>query len=163
MKKAFCKERVLQHFDVSKPIKLETNASEKAIGGVLWQHNKEMNRHPIAYYSCKMLSAERNYEIYNAKLLVIVEGFKTWHHYLKKAAYIILVLTDHNNLKKFIETTCLSSYQIWWAQELLRYDFKIDYCPGIKNLVDALFQPLTNKNANKKLVEQNWKILDKLQ
>lgn len=44
-----------------------------------------------------MLLAEQNYEIYNAEFLAIVENFKTWHHYLEQAAYIILVFTNHNN------------------------------------------------------------------
>ena len=35
LKQAFCEEPVLQHFDVSKPIRVETDASGKAIGGVL--------------------------------------------------------------------------------------------------------------------------------
>ena len=47
LKKPFCKEFVLQHFDVSKSIRLETNASRKAIGGVLCQQNKKMNWHPL--------------------------------------------------------------------------------------------------------------------
>ena len=64
-----------------------------------------MNWHPVAYYLRKMLPAERNYETHDAELLAIVEGFKTWRHYLEGAAHTILVLTDHNNLKKFMETT----------------------------------------------------------
>ena len=73
-----------------------------------------------------MLPAEQNYETHDAELLAIVNSFKTWCHYLKRVANIILVLTDHNNLKKFIEITHPSSRQIHWAQKLLQYDFKID-------------------------------------
>ena len=62
-----------------------------------------------------MASAERNYETHDAELLAIVEGFKTWRHYLEGVAHTILVLTDHNSLKKFTETTCLSGRQIQWA------------------------------------------------
>ena len=62
-----------------------------------------------------MALAEWNYETHDAKLLAIVEGFRTWRHYLKRAAYTILILIDHNNLKKFMETTCLSGRQIRWA------------------------------------------------
>lgn len=163
LKLAFCKESVLQYFDILKPIRLETDAFGKAIGGVLCQQDSDMNWHPIAYYSHKMLPAERNYETRDAELLAIVEDFKTWHHYLEGAAHKILVLTDHNNLKKFMETIGLSGRQIGWAQELSRYDFKIDYCPGTKNPADALSRPLTDENSEKDLVEQNRKILDKLQ
>lgn len=122
-----------------------------------------MNWHPVAYYSRKMLPAERNYETHDAELLAIVEGFKTWRHYLEGAVHTVLVLTDHNNLKKFMETTRLSGRQIRWAQELSRYDFKIDYRPGTKNPADALSRPLADEDAEKELVEQNRRILDKLQ
>ena len=138
LKKAFCEERVLQHFDVSKPIRVKTDASRKVIGGVLCQQNTDNNWYLVAYYSRKIAPAERNYETHDAELLVIVEGFRTWRHYLKGATHTILVLTDHNNLKKFMKTTCLSGRQIQWAQELLCYDFKIDYRLGSKNLADAL-------------------------
>ena len=77
LKKAFCKEPVLQHFDMSKPIRLETDASGKAIGGILYQQDIDKNWHPVAYYLRKMLFAERNYETHDAELLEIMEGFKT--------------------------------------------------------------------------------------
>lgn len=102
LKQVFCEEPILQYFDVSKPIRLETDASGKAIGGVFCQQDTDMNWHPVAYYSRKMLPAEPNYETHDAVLLAIVDGFKTWRYYLEGAAHTILVLTDHKNLKKFI-------------------------------------------------------------
>ena len=77
-----------------------------------------MNWYLIIYYLCKMLLPARKYKTHEAKLLAIVESFKTWRHYLEEAAYTILVLTDHNNLKKFMETTRPSGRQVWRAQEL---------------------------------------------
>ena len=61
-----------------------------------------------------MLPAERNYEAHDAELLAIVEGFKPWRHYLEGTALTVLVLTNHNNLKKFMETIRLSGRQIRW-------------------------------------------------
>ena len=153
LKKAFCEEPVLQHFDVSKLIRVEIDASGKTIEGVLCQQNTDNNWHPVAYYLRKMAPAEQNYETHNAELLAIVEGFRTWRHYLEGAAHTILVLTDHNNLKKFMETTRLSGRQIRWTQELSRYDFKIDYRPRSKNPADALSRPLTDKDVEKELIE----------
>lgn len=43
LKQAFCKEPVLQHFDVFKPIQVETNASRKVIKKVLCQQNIDIN------------------------------------------------------------------------------------------------------------------------
>lgn len=72
-----------------------------------------MNWHVVAYYSCKILPAEQNYEIHNVALWVIMEVLKNWRHYLEGAAQTILVFTDYNNFKKFMEMTCLSGQQIW--------------------------------------------------
>ena len=84
--------------------------------------------YPVAYYSQKMIPAETRYETHNAKLLAIVEAFKNWHHYLEDCQYKLLVLTNHNNLRRFMNTKSLSSRQVRWAQELSRYHFRIDYC-----------------------------------
>ena len=62
-----------------------------------------------------------------------------------------------------METTRLSSKRIQLAQKLSRCDFKIDYCPDTKNLANAFSRPLTYKDAEKMLVKQNRKILNKLQ
>lgn len=162
LKKAFCEEPILHHFDVLKSIRLLTDASGKAIRGVLYQQDTDMNQYPVAYYLHKILPAERNYQTHDAELLAIVECFNTWRHYFEGAAHTILVLTDYNNIEKFMETTSLSGRQIHQAQQLSQYDFKIDYHPGRKNPADVLSQPLTDKDAEKELFEQNQKILNKL-
>lgn len=45
----------------------------------------------------------------------------------------------------------------------MRYDLKIDYRLGTKNSADALSRPIIDDDAEKELVEQKHKILDKLQ
>ena len=68
--------------------------------------------HPIAYFSRKMIPVETRYKTHNAELLAIVEAFKTWRHYLEGCKHEVLVLTDHNNLRRFINTKNLSSRQV---------------------------------------------------
>ena len=142
LKLAFIKAPILQHFDLKSHIRIETDASDYSIGGVLSQLNLDSNKplnesnlnksdfgqwHPVAYFSRKMISIETQYETHNAELLAIIEAFKTWRHYLEGCKYEILVLTDHNNLRQFMDTKNLSSRQIRWAQEPLRYYFRINY------------------------------------
>ena len=54
----------------------------------------DMNWHPTAYDSRKMLSAERNYEMHDVEFFAIVEDFKTWRYYLEGSAHTILFFTD---------------------------------------------------------------------
>ncbi|UTT89698.1 hypothetical protein NDA17_007024 [Ustilago hordei] len=67
---AFTSAGVLQHFDYHLPTRLETNASDFAIAGVLKQEH-EGRWHPVAFYSRKMSSAEKNYEMHDKELLAV--------------------------------------------------------------------------------------------
>ena len=142
---AFIKASILQHFDPEYYIRIKTDVSVYAIGGVLSQlaSGTSPDRviikadlgqwHPVAFFSRKMIPAETRYETHDSKLLAIVEAFKTWWHYMKGCRYEVLVFTDYNNLHCFIDTKSLSSKQVRWAQELSQYHFRIDYCQGKAN------------------------------
>ena len=65
-----------------------------------------------------MIPAETCYETHNAELLAIVKAFKHWRYYLEGCQYKVLVLIDHNNLRRFINTKSFSFRQVCWAQEL---------------------------------------------
>ncbi len=56
-----------------------------------------------------MIPVEIWYKTHNRELLAIVEAFKTWKHYLKGFKYEILILTNHNNLQRFMDTKSLIS------------------------------------------------------
>ena len=56
---------------------MEIDASGHAIGGVLSQE-QDRKWKPIAFLSRTIQPAERNYEIYNKKLLAIVEALAKW-------------------------------------------------------------------------------------
>ncbi|KAJ1602009.1 hypothetical protein NDA14_000565 [Ustilago hordei] len=67
---AFMTAGVLQHFNYHLPTRLETDASDFAIAGVLKQEH-EGCWHLVAFYSRKMSSAEKNYEIHDKELLAV--------------------------------------------------------------------------------------------
>ena len=118
---AFTEAPILRHFDPECHIRIETDASGYAIGGVLSQLASETSFdevvtkadlgqwHPIVIFSRKIIPAETQYKTHNGELLAIIEAFKTWRHYLKGCKHEVLVLTDHNNLCCFMDTKSLSS------------------------------------------------------
>ena len=61
------------YFDAKCRIKLETDALGYAISEILSQ-KQETEWKILAYFSCKMINAERIYEIYDVELLAIVES-----------------------------------------------------------------------------------------
>ena len=112
-----------------------------------------------------MIPAETRYETHDGKLLAIVKVFKTWRHYLEGCKHEILVLTNHNNLRRFIDTKSLSSRQVYWVQKLFCYHFCIDYRQDKTNgAADTLLQhPWQNAKEEVTLWAKNTKILHQLQ
>ena len=167
LRQAFVKAPILHHFDPERHIRIETDVSGYAIGGVLSQLTSDDSGrwHPVAFFSRKMIPAETRYETHDGELLAIVEAFKTWRHYLEGSQHEVLVLTDHNNLRRFMNTKSLSSRQIRWAQELSRYHFRIDYRQGKANgAADALSRyPQRSAEEEETLRDENVKILHRLQ
>ena len=174
---AFTEALILWHFDPECHIRIETDASGYAIGGVLSQlasgtspdgvvTKTDLGQwHPVAFFSRKMIPAETWYETHNGKLLAIVEAFKTWRHYLEGCKHKVFVLTDHNNLRRFIDTKNLSFRQVCWAQKLSQYHFRIDYCQGKANAAaDALSKfPQRSQHEEEELRAENGQILHCLQ
>jgi hypothetical protein len=76
LKRSFISAPILPHFDSERKIVLETNASHLVIVGVLSQYDNNDILYPVAYFSRKHSLAEINYEIYDKRLLAIIQAFK---------------------------------------------------------------------------------------
>ena len=63
-------------FESEKLIMLEMNMLNETIEAYINQSNDKKCLHLIAFHNRKFTDAELNYEIYNKKLLVIVNSFK---------------------------------------------------------------------------------------
>jgi len=137
------KEKITSQLVLSLPrregkFRVETDASEHAIGGVLSQ---EQNRKwkPIAFLLRTMQPAEWNYEIYDKELLAMVEALAKWKQYLLDAAEPFEVWMDHENLKYFREPHKLNGRQARWYLKLQDYDFTLKHILGKTNMkVDIL-------------------------
>jgi RNase H-like domain found in reverse transcriptase/Reverse transcriptase (RNA-dependent DNA polymerase)/Integrase zinc binding domain len=148
LKVAFTTAPMLNHFDPELFTVIETDASGQAVAGILTQYRSEKMlkadgraastlRHPIAFWSRKMIPAEMNYQTHDQELLAIVQCFRQWRHYLLGTHFKVIVLTDHNNLKYFMTTKVLNGRQARWAELLAQYDFEIQYRTGKTNPADA--------------------------
>ncbi len=76
MKKCMTETSILRHFDQTCNFILEINSFNYVNDKVLSQYDDEEVLHSIAFYSKNMSSAECNYEIYDKKLLIIIQAFK---------------------------------------------------------------------------------------
>jgi hypothetical protein len=124
-------------FDPRKPVHIETDAFDRAIGACLTQ-DCGGERHAVAYYSRKITLAEQNYDIHDKELLAIVAALQHWRVYAEGAPSLT-ILTDHKNLLTFTTTKVLNRRQVRWSELLGQYKFKIQYRPGKDNgRADAL-------------------------
>jgi len=135
--KAFQEAPLLRHFDPDRPIRVEADASDAALGGVISQLQDTGKWHPIAFFSKQFKGAELNYSTPDKELMAIVECFKHWRQYLEGSQHTIEVWSDHYNLQGFMKQPRINGRQARWLVYLTPYDFIIYHRPGSQNPADA--------------------------
>lgn len=104
---------VFAHYRPEAETKIETDASEGVIGGVLFQKTGEY-WHPVAFLLNMMIEVERKYEIHDYELLVIIHALKEWSLELtglqRKEPF--KVYTDYRALQWFRTKQSLNHCQI---------------------------------------------------
>ncbi|MBW0469997.1 hypothetical protein O181_009712 [Austropuccinia psidii MF-1] len=138
LKEAFTTSPILSYLKPSLPAIVETDASDYALGAVLIQVN-DSGKHPIAFYSCKLLPAKLNYEVHDKELLGIFWALKRWRSFLLSLSDSFGVLTDHSSLQYFMYSKVLTCCQAHWEEFFSEFHFSITYCSGrLATLPDAL-------------------------
>jgi hypothetical protein len=92
---------VLQRPDQEKPFELEVDASQFALGAILYQRDDKGKLRPVAYHSETFNKAEQGYNIHDRELLTVVKGLENWRHLLLGAKHKVTVYTDHANLQYY--------------------------------------------------------------
>jgi len=139
LKRRFTSAPLLLMFDPEKPIHLETDASDYAIGACILQPDDNGKWLPVAYHSRKLTGPELNYEIYDKELLAIVEALRHWRVYCEGPKYTVDIYSDHKNLLYWTTTKKLHGRLIRWSETMSAYNFRIHYVKGKENgRADAL-------------------------
>ncbi len=148
LRDVFMKISILRHFDSEWHIHIEINAFNYAVASILSQSDDEDQWHSIAFWFRMIIDIKRNYETYDQKLLIIVAMFKHWWHYVEDSYHTVKVLTDHNNLKNFMNVWKLNERQVKWVMRLLICDFEIAHKSGKTNSINASSRWSDYKNKN---------------
>lgn len=110
-----------------------------------------------------MILTECNYEIYNKKLLIIIQCFEQWWSELEETDLSVKILTDHKSLEYFMKTKKLTQCQTQWAEFLSQYNFIVIYWPEKQNeKADLLIrhsEDLLKDEQNERQQIQYWIIL----
>ena len=86
---------VLVFCDFEKPFLLETDASKEGLGVVLSQKQSNGWYHPIAFGSCSLSPAEKNY--HSSKLELLALKWSVMEHFKEYLTYAPFVLWTDNN------------------------------------------------------------------
>jgi hypothetical protein len=126
LKNAFTLAPILQIPNNVAPYCLETDSLDFATGAVLEQMGEDGLWHPVAFYSKSLDEHERNYEIYNKDLLIIIRALDEYRHYLEGHPEPVEIWSDHLNLTYFCQAPKLTRCQACWS--LFLTCFHINLC-----------------------------------
>ena len=133
IKEKFCSNVVLHYPDRQRPFYVQTDASDFALGAVLYQINGK-NEHEVLQFASRTLKgAELAYYTTEKELLAIVWSLQKFRSYLLGSK--IHVITDHAALLFLKECKLAHARLTRWSLAIQDYDITIEHCEGKKNHV----------------------------
>ena len=109
LKQFFTTISILVYYNPAWRIIVESNISSFVILAVISQLLEAIGQwHSMAFWLQKMQPAKKNYRVDESEILVIVEAYKHWRHYLEGVTYKVHMITNHCNLRIFFTTKNLT-------------------------------------------------------
>lgn len=137
MKNAFVHCVKLYHYIPGATYKLQTDASDMGISGVLYQIDQNNEHRIVALVSRCLTAAEVNYTVTEKELLAIVYSITKLRVFLIGVKFEII--TDHKGLTFLKSTPYLCARLIRWSLLLQQYDFDVTHCKGSDNIIADFF------------------------
>lgn len=131
LKQALSSETFLIPANPDKPYILATDASTKAIGGVLSQQDDQGRERPIAYFSRKLKKYQMSYTITELELLAIVASVEHFSIFLIGSEFEIH--TDHRALSFLNNLKTANPRLIRWNLYLQTFNYTVKYKKGTAN------------------------------
>ena len=154
---------VLAAPDLDKKFRVEADASNYATGGVLSVKCSNGIWRLVAFISKSLSNIERNYEIHDKEMLVVVRYLEAQRHFLERMTTKFKIWTDYKNLEYFMKAQKLNRRQARWALYLSRFDFMLKHVLGNKmGKADSLNRRpdweigVERDNKNETLVKPEW-------
>ncbi|MCP5046211.1 MAG: DDE-type integrase/transposase/recombinase, partial [bacterium] len=126
-------ETILLQPKPMEPFRMQTDASDYAIGACLYQKDERKEWKPVAFFSKKLTGAQSRYPANEREILAIVESFKKWRHLILPSPDVE-VYTDHNGLTALFDKLSYKCARMErWAMVLREFSFKAFYIKGDRN------------------------------
>ncbi len=158
IKRVFMSASMLRHYELDDESMMKINVFDFVITRIFSQF-AEINDQwrSIVFYFKKMIFVERNYDVNDQKMLVIVKICKKWRHYIKNVKYFVRMMIDHVNIKNFFINKIFNRRKIRWWKKLTKFDLKIKYQFDKNNFANDSFrkQNYENEIANENKNNEN--------
>jgi hypothetical protein len=116
LKTCIASSPMLAFTDDSLQFHVEGDSSDSAMGAVLSQQSPADDKwHPIAFSSKLLNAVERNYDIHDKEMLVILHTLEECQHVLEGVKHKFEIWTDHKNLEYFMLAKKLNHQQARWS------------------------------------------------
>ena len=140
VKQLFGKSITLYFLDPNKTYYLEMDASNYALGAILYQKNNKQEKEIITIASRTHKGPELSYFTTEKELLAIVWALQKFRAYLLGAH--IVNRTDHMVLT-FLKICKFTNARLSrWILVIQDYDITVEHCPGKENVAANLFSRL---------------------
>ena len=126
LKDAITSKLVLRLPDLELSFEVHTDASNKALGGVLAQEG-----HPVAFESQKLNATEQRYNAHEKEMTAAIHCLETWKHYLMGTRFVVVTKNVANTFFKTQKK--LTTKQARWQEFLADFDFVWVHKPGQHN------------------------------
>jgi len=91
---------------------MEADASNYATRGVLSIKCSDEKWRLVTFISKSLSDTERNYEIHDKEMLVVIRCLEAWKHFLEGTVVKFEIWTDHKNLEYFMKAQKLNKRQV---------------------------------------------------
>ena len=136
LKKALASPEVMATPDWNKPFWLFTDASNKAIGGVLSQIHEGKEK-VVEYFSKGLTAQQQEWSVTDKELLALKDSMEHFAKYLKAGRFKAVV--DHAALLYMSNMPTLRDKHWRMFESIKSFDYKLEYRPGKKHVsCDAL-------------------------
>ncbi|XP_058791051.1 uncharacterized protein LOC131664179 [Phymastichus coffea] len=133
LKQNFTNTVCLSHVIPNIPFKIQTNASNSGIAGILYQIDENKEHCIISLASRCLTQTETEYTTTELELLSIVYSIAKFREFLVGGTFEIV--TDHKALTFLNSTVFHNSRLIRWSLYLQQYSYTVVHCRGKDNTV----------------------------
>ena len=137
---------VLAYPDPSREYLLKTDASKLGLGAVLSQKQSDWRYHPVGFRSRSLHGAEVNYHSTKLEFLAMRWSIEHFQTYL--LGHCFKVHTDNNPLTYFLTSPNMDAMKQRWINELVKYDFSLEYQKGKNNTVAGALSRISEEHLS---------------